>query len=482
MSEKKTIIRRTKKVTPTETFVNTTPIPIPIPTPTIPVFSKLYKEKDNSKIYVWEIEIKENPTIPLALDIITKNGYSDGKKATHVSTISEGKASRSVLQQATLEATRKYKDKLEKELYKPIDNTISLNVENNSVSELSVDNLRIHNEITPKIAGDDKVDEKHHTNHTNHTKTAVTKTTLKKAAAVSRIVVRPMLAQQFKFDLYNASTKGKKFKIELPFFVQRKFDGIRCIAYFDENNDKVVLESRTGTTFENFNIIERVLYDFLKQHPSIHLDGELYTDKIPFETISGLVRSSSKHLNASDIPRINMIEYFIYDMYDQNFPELSFDIRNQFLNTNFHEISQNSPNINLVETVTVTDIHQVKQYHDQYVQEGYEGIMRRATDGPYEVNKRSKYLQKFKEFLEEEFRIVGFTEGTGIETGLVLWTCETNDKKQFNVRPKGNHDYRRKMFLHGNDYIGKNLTVIFQEYTTDKIPRFGVGKAIRENY
>jgi DNA ligase-1 len=36
------------------------------------------------------------------------------------------------------------------------------------------------------------------------------------------------------------------------------------------------------------------------------------------------------------------------------------------------------------------------------------------------------------------------------------------------------------MFGRGDEYIGKMLTVRFQELTTDRVPRFPVGLAIRD--
>jgi DNA ligase-1 len=52
----------------------------------------------------------------------------------------------------------------------------------------------------------------------------------------------------------------------------------------------------------------------------------------------------------------------------------------------------------LVDTIEVDKLEDVKKYHDKFVADGYEGLMVRDKDGPYEVQKRSKYLQKYKEF------------------------------------------------------------------------------------
>ena len=115
-----------------------------------------------------------------------------------------------------------------------------------------------------------------------------------------------------------------------------------------------------------------------------------------------------------------------------------------------------------------------------FMKEGHEGTILRNIDAPYEIKKRSKNLQKYKDFQDEEFKIIDFTEGKGVEKGLILWICETKEGNTFTVRPKGTHEERRTLYKNGKKYIGKKLTVIFQEYTKDGIPRFPVGKTIRD--
>ena len=39
---------------------------------------------------------------------------------------------------------------------------------------------------------------------------------------------------------------------------------------------------------------------------------------------------------------------------------------------------------------------------------------------------------------------------------------------------------KKKLFENGDDYVGKLLTVVYQELTDDGLPRFPVGKAIRD--
>jgi len=135
----------------------------------------------------------------------------------------------------------------------------------------------------------------------------------------------------------------------------------------------------------------------------------------------------------------------------------------------------------IVETIWIERIEQVQEYHDRFVSQGFEGVMIRDPEGPYERNKRSKYLQKYKEMMDQEFPIIGFTEGTGDEAGSVLWIVRLPNDRVVHVRPRGTREQRQEWFQHGSDFIGKPLTVLFQGWTEDGSLRFPVGKAIRED-
>ena len=385
----------------------------------IPNFPQLYVI-NNNKVYEWSIKIepKENDIF----SIVTTHGQQNGKQIVHTSDITEGKAKRTTLEQATLEATRKWKNKNEKELY----------VEN-----------------------------------------------IKNLESESSIIVRPMLANTFSFDLY--SKKSRAFKISFPAYVQRKYDGIRCISYMKDGN--VVLESRKGVPFQNFQVLKEQLKNLFKKLPEkFYFDGELYTDKLDFEVISGLIRLHEKTCTKEDINLINKIEYHVYDFIDIDQIDMVYKKRYDFLTKFFNDHVNNSSLIKSVETFIAKKLEDVKAFHDDFVKNGFEGVMIRDMEGVYEINKRSKYLQKFKEFMEEEFKIVGFHEGSSDEKGSVVWDCITKDDKTFAVRPKGTFESRKKLFDDGKKYIGKLLTVIFQEYSSEGVPRFPVGKGIRDIY
>jgi ATP-dependent DNA ligase len=389
----------------------------------IPEFPKLYID-NKKKIYEWSIKIvpKENNIFT----IVTSHGEKNGKMVTHEKDMTEGKAKRSVLEQTIQEVKRKWDNKKEKELY-----CESLDLNSNK-SEFS-----------------------------------------------KKIIVRPMLANTFSFDTYKS--KSRAFKISFPSYIQRKYDGIRCISYLKDN--KVILESRKGIEFQNFGVLKDQLYELFKKLPkNFYFDGELYTDKLDFEVISGLIRLHEKKITQKDIDLINKIEYHIYDFVDLDNENIVYKDRHKYLIDFFSLNINNNSLYKNVDTILVEKLEDIKNYHDNFVKDGYEGIMIRDMNGIYEINKRSKYLQKFKEFLEEEFKIIGFHEGSSDEKGSVVWNCTTKDNQEFSVRPKGTFESRKKLFDEGDKYIGKLLTVIFQEYSAEGIPRFPVGKGIRDIY
>ena len=58
--------------------------------------------------------------------------------------------------------------------------------------------------------------------------------------------------------------------------------------------------------------------------------------------------------------------------------------------------------------------------------------------------------------------------------------CETRNGRVFNVRPKGTVAQRQTWYTNGKSFVGKALTVRFQELTDEGVPRSPVGIAIRD--
>ena len=304
-------------------------------------------------------------------------------------------------------------------------------------------------------------------------------------------IILPMLAQTYD----PLSVSAKKHTITFPCFVQPKLDGLRCVTYVMETcaeqtgvvESKIIHQSRTGASFEGLmHITESVSY-YLKMNPNIVLDGELYTDEMPFEELVGLIKK--KKIDADDMLRLRMVKYHIYDIYDKNIIQKPYSdrLRDCVVAVNACGVGGSvgggdDRQVQLVRTIEVRDISEFRSWFAVFIEEGYEGIMLRNKTGIYRLNYRSNDLQKYKEFVEDEYKIVGYTQAEGRDKGTVLWICITSDGKSFTVRPRGTLQMRRKWYQEGDKYIGKNLTVIYQELTEEGKPRFPVGKAVRDGY
>lgn len=280
--------------------------------------------------------------------------------------------------------------------------------------------------------------------------------------ANTRPVIAPMLAKTF--------DEGKH--LHFPLYVQPKIDGVRCLARLE--NGHVILRSRTNVVFTSpyLDPVRKALLGLLKN--DLVLDGEIFSYDIPFEELSGLCRQKSADVRHAH--HTFRITYNVFDIVDET---ASFVHRFDRLSSLFRKLSDVG-HVLIVPTYRVDDIDTALGYHTTFTQEGYEGLILRNKDAPYQMT-RTWDLQKYKTFLEEEFQIVGFKEAEGRDTETVIWECATPDGKTFWVRPRGSLEFRRHMFHQATSMIGKKLTVIFQEYTNDGVPRFPVGKAIRIN-
>ena len=268
----------------------------------------------------------------------------------------------------------------------------------------------------------------------------------------------PMLAHQY---------ENKKKEIKFPCFVQPKLDGVRCVVV----NNK--LYSRNGNRFPELPHIENELS--LLNKDNLILDGELYTDDINFEKIVGLVKKFKK--SEEDEKNSEKIYLNVFDYIDNKLP---YEQRMKNLD-NFFEKNKNMKYIKQVKTEECKNQEAIYDFLEKYTKEGYEGVIIRNKKGNYEENSRSVNLQKLKKFIDEEFEIIDYTTpDTGKEVGCVIWICKTKDGKKFNVRPSGNYQERKNLYKNAKKFIGKMLTVRYQELTNGKVPRFPVGVAIRD--
>jgi DNA ligase-1 len=285
-----------------------------------------------------------------------------------------------------------------------------------------------------------------------------------KATKITESVPLPMLAHKW---------PEKKKHITFPCYVQPKFDGTRTLALCGKKPGYPCLFSRLRKAYPHLEHIAAICQQLPR---GLILDGELYRHDMDFQSIVGTVKK--KTLLKSNEAKHKLIQFHCYDFIDI---ELTFEERWLNLKAFFEEYKEVLGDIIvLCPTKRVKKEEDLKIMHDRYVAEGYEGLIIRNAAGLYEIGNRSNDLLKMKEFQDDEYEIVGFGEGEGREAGLIIWACKTKEGKTFRCRPQGTHEERAELYKHGKEYIGKMLTVRFQELTTDGIPRFPIGIGVRD--
>ena len=277
---------------------------------------------------------------------------------------------------------------------------------------------------------------------------------------------KPMLVSDY---------KDNSSHIRFPCFIQPKLDGVRAIYHNGNFFSRGTKEINTV-----FNIQQELKLINQKGNGilnDIYLDGELFSKELLFEQIVSLVKNVK--LSEANIESEIYLEYHIFDYYDPKFPDDTFEERHSKLK---QILEYNKGFVYLIKTDVVNNHEEINDNYNNYLSEGYEGLIVRNSEGPYKERVKSKDVQRVKPLLSEEFKIVSFKEGEGLEKGCIIWILETEEKKTFDARPKGTREKRKKQFIDGTGErsIGKMATIKFQNYTENNKPRFPVFVCIRD--
>jgi len=278
--------------------------------------------------------------------------------------------------------------------------------------------------------------------------------------SISEKSLLPMLVHNFRKRSHN---------IIYPCMVQPKLNGLRNLSRLEDK--EVINTSRKFKVYDTLKHIEKELYPIMKNSTDTIFDGEVYLHGLTLEEINRRV----KKYRGDDTVEL---EYWIYDIANSS---KTFKERNSLL----HKlIPIDFSHIKILPTFIANNKKEVLEYHDKFVQQGYEGVIIRNIEGLYLFEKRSPDVQKYKEFIDDEFEVVGTKAGTGSESGAIIFTCKVinplnGHKGTFDVRPRGKISKRIQMYTYKETFIGKKLTVRYQELSENNIPTFPVGITFR---
>ena len=225
---------------------------------------------------------------------------------------------------------------------------------------------------------------------------------------------------------HESKMRGKK-RLEV------KLDGVRVLAVV--NGQSVTLYSRNGKPFENFPQIAETIENCrgwfrnnLNSGGRFVLDGEIIG-----RSFQELMRQAHRKSDA----RTDDMVYHIFDIiplddFERGFWNAQQHKRISILDRAADALRHKTTLLKImpgmeVDLDTAEGRSQMRQFADEAVKQGYEGIMIKDLDAPYQC-RRSSFWMKWKPTITVDLNIVGFEEGTGRNQGrLGAIICEGVD-------------------------------------------------------
>lgn len=314
----------------------------------------------------------------------------------------------------------------------------------------------------------------------------------------------PMLAKTYysKTSPDVVKRKKKETKVILPIIVQPKLNGVRALV--KKENGEVIITSRLEKDYTEvcFKLAKKLSKTMQNTN---HVDGEIYVHGWSFQRIVRAVKKDRLKSFHKDIKKavraykrdkaelsdIRMIvkckhdtqklQFHRYDVCDEKVSMADrWNCMRFFATSNF---------VRQVETKWIRNLTAIKLYHDKWVKLGYEGIILRDPKATYKFKYRGARLLKYKEFIDAEFKIdsciYDIRQDTGvfgevIQRKCIKYRCVTDNNIIFDVVPQGTLVQREQWYEHHSEFIGKELTVRYQELSEDGVPIFPIGIGIRD--
>ena len=270
--------------------------------------------------------------------------------------------------------------------------------------------------------------------------------------------VKPMLAVEVDLG-----------KLRYPCVVSPKLDGIRCLV-----KDGVVV-SRSLKPIRN-------KHTQLMFSPLEGFDGELIVGEPTASDV--FQKTTSGVMSIEGTPKVT---YHVFDKWNV---EGHYEDRLSWL-------CDLPKGCVLVQSTWCYNQEELLSCYNKYINQGYEGVMVRDPSKPYKFGRatgNSQELLKLKPFVDDEFKVVGFTERMHNSNGAVrneLGNLERSSSKEglvptnslgalvveygettFEVGTGFTDEQRKDIWLNQDDYLGKLVKVRYQEIGVKDKPRF----------
>jgi DNA ligase-1 len=246
-----------------------------------------------------------------------------------------------------------------------------------------------------------------------------------------------------------------------------KLDGVRCIAV--SRNGVTTLYSRNGKSISD-NYKETIIRDISnltisgKIPKEIVLDGELMGSDFT-ATVSQFRKKTGADTSGHFY---HVFDWMPYDDWVNQNPTLTCQETREQLED--MSLESNSRYLRLVKRDIVAP-DKVREMHNVYVAEGYEGVMIKTLGTRYKFG-RGFNVTKLKDFYDSDLEVVRFEEGEGKYSGKLGAIVVKNKDVLVNVG-SGFTDADREMIWNDrNKFRGMIAEIRYQEETPDGSLRF----------
>ena len=281
--------------------------------------------------------------------------------------------------------------------------------------------------------------------------------------------------------------------------LEPKLDGVRALFVIIPNDSgevTTVCYSRNGKVFENFGHIEQQIHDnFIPlvractgtdQGRSL-INGFVLDGEVIGNTFQELMRQARRKTDAqADDSVLNIFDIIPLEDFRRGHWNAQLKKRIALLDA-IRPVVDTMPNVELlphimVDLDTAAGKDQLERYAKDNVNAGFEGIMIKNMDAPYQC-KRSTDWMKWKPTITVDLEVIGVEEGTGRNLGrLGALVCNgVDDGKEItvNVGSGFSDGDRDSYWIDSNIIIGRTAEVLCDVITQNqdgtyslRFPRF----------
>ena len=217
--------------------------------------------------------------------------------------------------------------------------------------------------------------------------------------------------------------------------LEPKLDGVRVVTVINATNKTATMYSRNGKILENFPHITSAIEANIDQFErSLVLDGEMVSSS--FQALMKQVHRKSDV--KSEDARLMLFDIIPVSEFQRGESSMGQGRRSKLLRSM-------KPTFDLIGSIDVIPQKEVdldsyvgelefKEYNKEAIEAGFEGIMIKTVDAPYECKRSTSWL-KMKPFIEVSLEITDVEEGTGKNEGrLGAFVCSgVDDGRQITV-------------------------------------------------